>query len=149
MERKPRRLQEPLFGRQMILMGLTQGLGILAIVFGVFALILAQGFGEFEARMLGFATLVIADLGLIFSNRSRTQSIWTMLRTPNPALWWITGVTLLFLALALSVPFLRGLFSFAPLHGWEALVIAATGVASILVAESVKSPWLRRLFMPE
>ncbi len=95
--------------------------------------------------MLSFATLVIADLGLIFSNRSRTRSLLAMLRTPNPALWWITGVTLVFLALAIFVPFLRGLFSFAPLHVGEVILIAATGLLSILVAESVKLGWLQRL----
>ncbi len=94
--------------------------------------------------MLSFSTLVIADLGLIFSNRSRTRTILAMLGTPNPALWWITGLTLLFLALAIFVPFLRGLFSFAPLHGWEAVLIAATGLASIVIAESVKTRWFRR-----
>jgi Ca2+-transporting ATPase len=147
MERPPRKLSEPLFGRQMILTGLMQGLGVLAMVLGVFALVLAQGLGEFEARMLSFSTLVIADLGLIFSNRSRTQSILAVLRMPNPALWWITGSTLVFLGLAIFVPFLRSLFSFAPLHGWELGLIAAMGLASILVAESVKMDWFRRVFL--
>jgi Ca2+-transporting ATPase len=145
MRRQPRRLGEPLFGGQMILTGLVQGLGVLGIVLGVFAFVLGQGLGEFEARMLSFSTLVIADLGLIFSNRSRSRSILATLRTPNPALWWITGFTMVFLALAVSVPFLRGVFSFAPLHGWELVLVATTGLVSILVAESVKLRWLARL----
>ncbi len=144
MDRPPRRLEEPLFGRQMILTGLIQGVGVLAIVLGVFLFVLSQQAGEFEARMLSFSTLVIADLGLIFSNRSRTRSIIATLRTPNPALWWITAFTLVFLGLSIFVPFLRGLFSFAPLHLGEVVLIAATGLFSIFVAESVKIKWLRR-----
>ncbi len=148
MRRPPRRLSEPLFGRLMILTGLIQGVGILAVVLGVFVLILSNGSGEMEARMISFSTLVLADLGLIFSNRSRTRSILTTLRTPNPALWWITGFTVVFLLLAVLVPFLRELFSFGPLHYWEVALVLATGLACTLIAESVKTPWLRRVFSP-
>lgn len=149
MDRPPRRLGKPLFGRQMLVTGLAQGLGVLVIVLGAFALVLAQGLGEFEARMISFSALVIADLGLIFSNRSRTRSILTMLRAPNPALWWITTFALGFLALAIFVPFLRGLFSFAPLHWGEVVLIAATGLASMLIAESVKLKWFRTVVVRE
>ncbi len=146
MKRPPRRLEEPLFGRKMIATGLFQGLGILAIVLGLYAIFLAKGLGEFEARMISFTTMVIADLVLIFANRSRTRTILATLRKPNPALWWVTGGTLLFLILALFVPYLRGLFSFAPLHLWELGVIAGTGLLSILVSESVKTRLFRRVF---
>jgi Ca2+-transporting ATPase len=146
MNRPPRKLQEPLFGRKMIATGLIQGVGILLIVLALYAAFLATGQGEFEARMISFATMVIADLALIFANRSRTRSILATLRRPNPALWWVTGGTLLFLILALFVPYLRGLFSFAPLHLWELGVIGGTGVLSILVSESVKTGLFRKVF---
>ncbi|HEX9028234.1 MAG TPA: cation-translocating P-type ATPase [Anaerolineales bacterium] len=149
MRRPPRKLDEPLFGRRMILTGLVQGVGILAVALALYGYILSLGQGEFEARMITFASLVIADLGLIFANRSRTRPILATLRTPNPALWWVTGGTLLFLALALMVPFLRGLFSFAPLHLWELGLIAATGLVSILISESVKLGIFRRVFAAE
>jgi hypothetical protein len=57
---------------------------------------------------------------------------------PNRALWWITGFILTFLTLATSVPLLRELFSFAPLHLWEVGLIVLMGIISILIAESVK-----------
>ena len=146
MKRLPRKLEEPLFGSKMIATGLIQGLGILAIVLALYAAFLAQGQGEFEARMISFTTMVIADLALIFANRSRTRTIIATLSKPNPALWWVTGGTLLFLILALFVPFLRGLFNFAPLHLWELGVIVVTGLLSILVSESVKTRLFRRVF---
>lgn len=146
MNRPPRKLGEPLFGRKMIATGLIQGFGILVIVLALYASFLASGQGEFEARMISFATLVIADLALIFANRSRTRSIIATLSKPNPALWWVTAGTMLFLVLALFVPYLRGLFKFAPLHLWELGVIAGTGLLSILVSESVKSSIFRRVF---
>ncbi len=40
MKRPPRKLDEPLFGRQMVITGLIQGLGVLAAVFAVYIFIL-------------------------------------------------------------------------------------------------------------
>jgi Ca2+-transporting ATPase len=145
MTRKPRRLSDPLFGRSMVLIGLVQGLGVLAIVLAVYAGILQLGLGAGEARMLSFATLIIGNLGMILANRSRTRSILQTLSIPNPALWWVTGGALAFLAIVLFVPFMRNLFSFAPLHRWEAVLVVGAGLLSILVSESVKTSLFQRL----
>jgi Ca2+-transporting ATPase len=138
MQRPPRKLDAPLFGRSMVLSGLIQGLGILAVVAGVYTFGLLRGLGEGEARMFAFVSLVIGNLGLIFANRSRTLSIFQSLRIPNKALWWITGGALFFLALVLSIPALRNVFQFAPLHRWEMALIGLSGFISVLIAESVK-----------
>jgi Ca2+-transporting ATPase len=145
MQRRPRRLSDPLFGRSMVLTGLVQGLGVLALVTAVYAGILGRGLGEGEARMLAFVTLVIGNLGMIFANRSRTRYILQSLGVPNPAMWWVSGLALAVIALVLAVPLLRDLFSFAPLHAWELLLVLPAGLASILISESVKTPPLRRL----
>jgi Ca2+-transporting ATPase len=141
MQRKPRKLNEPLFGRRMIVTGLVQGLAVLAIVTGVYAFALSQGMGENAARTLAFTNLVIGNLGLIFSNRSWTRSILATLRIPNQALWWVTGAALVFLVLTLFVPFLQSLFRFAPLELWKLGLCLVTGLLAILVAESTKLPW--------
>jgi P-type Ca2+ transporter type 2C len=144
MLRPPRRLNDPLFGRAMILTGVIQGLGVLAAVSCVYAFSLLRGYGEAEARMAAFVCLVISNLGLIYTNRSWVKSILASLRIPNPALGWITGGAASFLALTLTIPFLRELFKFAPLHAWEAGMIAIACLASLLVAESVKLKPLRK-----
>jgi Ca2+-transporting ATPase len=144
MKRPPRRLNEPLFGRSMILTGLIQGVGLLAVVFTVYAISMSQNLGETEARMISFVCIVLGNLGLIFTNRSWTQSILAILRIPNKALWWISGFAVSFLALVLTIPFLRNLFQFAPLHRWEAAMIAAAVATSVLIAESVKLPFLQK-----
>ena len=145
MQRPPRKLNAPLFGRPMILSGLIQGLGILAVVAGVYAFALLQGLGENEARMFAFVSMVIGDLGLIFSNRSRVLSILSLMRVPNKALWWVTGGTIFFLALVLAIPTLRDIFKFAPLHRWEIALLAFSGMASILFAEIIKLKGVRNL----
>ena len=116
MQRKPRRLSDPLFGREMILNGLVQGVGVLVLVAAIYAIVITSGLGANEARTLAFTTLVIGNLGLIFSNRSHSRSILQTLRIPNQALWWVTGGALAFLTLVFCVPFLRDLFGFAPIH---------------------------------
>lgn len=147
MQRPPLKLDDPLFGRPMILSGLIQGLGILAIVASVYAFLLFGGYGEGEARMIGFVCMVLANLGLILSNRSRTRSILSTLRAPNLALWWIMGGALGFLTLVLAAPFLRNLFQFAPLHRGEVLLIGAASLLILMAAESVKVKALHRLIM--
>jgi Ca2+-transporting ATPase len=88
--------------------------------------------------MFAFVPLVIGNLGLIFANRSRTLSIFQALRIPNKALWWVTGGALFFLVVVLTVPVLRDVFRFAPVHRWEMALLFASGLSSILFAESIK-----------
>ena len=146
MRRKPRRLSDPLFGREMIYIGLVQGVGVLALVAIIYAVVITSGFGAGEARTLAFTTLIIGNLGLIFSNRSHSRSIVQTLRIPNKALWWVTASALGFLALVFSVPALRDVFGFAAIHPADLALCAGVGLISILIAESVKLPFMRRLF---
>ena len=139
MLRSPRRLDEPLFGRQMIVVGLCQGLGVLLAVLAVYGYVLSSGLGEAEARMMGFVTLVIGNLGLILTNRSWTRSLLDTLRTPNAAMVWIVCGVFIFLALALGVAVLRDLFSFGALHAWELAMVAVAGLATIAISEGVKT----------
>jgi P-type Ca2+ transporter type 2C len=139
MQRPPRRLESPLFGRRMILAGLIQGLGVFASAFIVYTILWLGGYGEAEARMAAFVCLVLSNLGLIFTNRSWSKSILALLRIPNPAQWWVSGGALGFLALVLAVPLLRSIFNFAPIHGTELAIIAVATFASLLVSESIKN----------
>jgi Ca2+-transporting ATPase len=145
MSRPPRRLDEPLFGKPMVLTGLFQGMGVLAIVLAVYGFNLLSGAGEATARMMSFSLLVIANLGLILANRSRSRSLMATLRTPNPAMWWVAGGAFVFLVLAVSVPYLRGLFRFGSGPAWEWAAVLAAGLVSIQISASVKTRFLRRL----
>ncbi len=147
MQRKPRKLSDPLFGRQMVFSGLIQGLSVLAVAAVIYGTTLAQGYTADEARLLSFTSLVIGNLGLIFTNRSWTRSILATLQIPNKALWWVTGAALGFLTLVSFVPFMRSIFSFAPISPWELLACLSAGVISILVSESVKLPFVQNLFV--
>jgi Ca2+-transporting ATPase len=133
----------------MILTGLFQGLGVLAVVMAVYGLNLFYGAGEPKARMMSFSFLVIANLGLILANRSRTRSLLATLRTPNPAMWWVVGGAVGFLVLAVAVPQLRGLFRFGTAPAWEWAAVVAAGLVSVLFSASEKTRFVRRLLGTE
>jgi Ca2+-transporting ATPase len=144
MKRRPRKLKDPLFGRRMVLTGLVQGLGVLAVVGGIYAAALAAGLGEAEARTLAFINLVVGNLGMIMANRSWTRSIIGTLKQANPSVKWVTGGALVFLVLVVFVPFLRTLFAFAPPHGWQLALCAGTGLVAVLCTELTKIPGFLR-----
>ena len=138
MKRPPRNSREPLFSRKTVAMALMQGLGVLAVCLGIVVLAI-PGHGPDAARALSFATLVVAFLTIILVNRSWTRTALSMLRNPNPALWWVVGGAGLCLAAILSVPSLQRLFSFAPLHAHDLALSLAAGVGCLIWFDLLKS----------
>jgi Ca2+-transporting ATPase len=138
MHRPPRSPLEPLFGRRLVGLSLLQGFSVLVVVLTVFLVSLQRGQSGGEARALTFTTLIIANLGLIFLNRSEHRTIVETLRSPNRALWWVTGSALVLLALVLCLPRLRGLFLMAPLHASDIAICVLAGVLSTAWLEIVK-----------
>ena len=136
MQRPPRNPHEPLFSRGTVLSSVLQGVCVLAVVVAVFAI--ARVRGENEARALAYTTLIVANLGLILTNRSRTRTILATLRTPNAALWWVVGGAAVFLSLVLAIPALREIFRFAPLHLPDIAICLVAGALAILGFEVAK-----------
>jgi Ca2+-transporting ATPase len=137
MQRPPRDVTTPLFGGTTLLLALAQGLGALAVVLG--ATLWGGGqLTEAAARAFSFATLVFTNLALIFSNRSRTGSIWTSLWVPNRTLWTVVAAALGLLLLALYVPWLARLFMFEQLPLRYLAAAAGLGLASVAWFELVK-----------
>lgn len=138
MKRPPRDPERPLFSKHMLGLSVLQGLMVLVIVLAVYALSIYRGQGEAEARALTYTTLIAANLGLILTNRSWSRTIMDTLSTPNPALWWVMGGALVFLAAVLYNPFLRELFGFAYLHPIDIAICFMAGTTSILWFEGLK-----------
>jgi len=138
MTRPPRNPKEPLFGRRTLALSLLQGISVLVIILAVFGIVLYRGLGEQEARTLTFTTLIIANLGLILTNRSWSRTILSTLGSPNTALHWVLGGSAVFLGLALYVPFLRSLFLFSTLHLIDIVICMAAGAFSIIWFEGLK-----------
>jgi Ca2+-transporting ATPase len=131
MQRPPRSLAARLFGRELIAISLSLGVSVTAILIAAFAIVHSAGRGELEARAITFATLVLANLSLILTNRSWSGKAQTRTAS-NPTLWWIVGGTVALLALILYVPSLRILFRFNVLHAVDLVVCAgAAGIGTL------------------
>jgi Ca2+-transporting ATPase len=141
MRRPPRKPGEPLFSGSMLVAGLGSGAAALLAVVLTYAWTLRAGMAPDEMRALVFAAIVIGNVGLIFANRSRLESILATLMRPNPALWWVTLGALAALALALYVPPLAGVFRFEPLGVVGVGIAVAAGLAGAMWSEL----WKRRV----
>ena len=138
MQRPPRDPQEPLFGKRILLLSLLQGVFVLLAALAVLGYTLHNGASETEARALTFSTLVIGNLVLILANRSWQHTILHTLNSRNPALWWVTGGAFGFLLLALTLPFLREVFHFAPVTPYQLALSFTAGLGSVLWFELYK-----------
>ena len=81
--------------------------------------------------------MIVANVALIFTNRSLAHSILDNRRAPT-MLWILGGSALCVLTAVLFVPFLRDLFRLAMPHPDDLLVVMGAGLASLAWMEIVK-----------
>lgn len=143
MDVPPRGLNEPMFGRRVLVIAFLQGASVLAAVFGIYLWSILTNRPDDVVRSLTFATLVIGNLALILVNRSWRLSIWrSFAERKNSMLYWILGVAGALLVVLLAVPGIRLAFHFGPVswsEGLLALVAGFLGVAWFEVYKSVRA----------
>jgi Ca2+-transporting ATPase len=145
MNRPPRDPAGRMFDKKTVAFGLLQGFVLFLVTLSAFLVSLHRGNGEQDARTISFTTLVLGNLALIWSNRSRTQTIPELLRSRNVALWVITAGAAAFLAIVLYVPWARSLFQFSVLHVNDVLVCILLAMMSVTwfeAAKVVRRRWL-------
>jgi len=138
MDRRPRKKDEGLFTRRTLILSLLQGFVVLAVVLAVYWCALFRGLIEGEVRALTFTTIVIANLCLILTNRSWSDTIVTSLHTPNRALSWVFAGTTTCLLLVLFVPGLQDMFRFAAISPVDLITCITAGGISVLWFEGYK-----------
>lgn len=139
MDRPPRDPTERLFNLRSVGLSILQGASVLGVLLAVFWIAGLLGHPDNDSRRaLVFATLVVANICLILTNRSWSRTIISMFKEPNAALWWVIGGATIMLAAVLSVPFLRGLFHFGQWHVSDLMLCVAAGAASIAWFELLK-----------
>ncbi len=143
MNRPPRSAKEGLLTRKMVAVSALQGAVVLFIVVMVYFGALMRNISVSEARTLAFSSIVIANLSLILTNRSWSETFLTTLRRPNRAFWLVLGGALIILTLALTVPALLDLFHFSPLDPVDIGLSFGAGVFSVLWFEIYKA-WMKR-----
>ena len=115
MSRPPKKLDEPFFGAKKIWFSCLQGAGILIVTLVVYFGGLHFSFEPNQVRAMAFTTLIISNIAIILTNRSRTDNIFKIIATPNRAVLWVVGGAIFFLLLILNVPFFLSLFQFQKL----------------------------------
>jgi len=150
MRRPPRKKNEHLFGKRILLISLVQGLVVMLATLAVLAYTLSSGVSAETARTLTFATVVIGNIGLILVNRSWQHSILNAPRSRNRALWWVVVGAFSFLILALTLPFMHEVFHFAPVTASQFALSALAGLGSVVWFEVFKE-WrrFRRCIKPD
>jgi Ca2+-transporting ATPase len=137
MRRPPRNSRAPLLDMTTMLLGLLQGAVALTTVLLAYAWALAA-MPHDQARSFAFSVLVLADIALIFANRSRMPGVIAMLRMPNRIIWTVSVTALAALALALYVPWLASLFQFGPLEPAELVLACGLGASVLLWLDALK-----------
>jgi Ca2+-transporting ATPase len=145
MKRPPRNPSGRMFDKKTVAFGLLQGFVLFLVTLGAFLVSLYRGHDEMDARAISFTTLVLGNLALIWSNRSRTQTIPELLRSRNVALWIITAGAAAFLAVVLYVPWARSLFQFSMLHFNDVVVCVLLAMISVTWFEAAKIVRRRRV----
>jgi Ca2+-transporting ATPase len=138
MRRPPRNPHERLFGRERVMLALLQGFTVLLTTLAVYGAFLYFGHDESDSRGAGFSALVMGNLALIFTNRSRTQTIWQTLRSRNRSLWIIFAGSIGTLLLAIYLPPMRSIFHFSTLHFGDMSIAVLAGFLGVLWFELLK-----------
>jgi Ca2+-transporting ATPase len=139
MRRPPRRPGESVLPRGAALWAALEGLGALAAAMLALGLGLWLKLDEPSLRALVFATLVLANIGLILVNRGFGTSLSDAMTRPNISLWFLTGAAMSILAVALFWRPARNLFAFGALNGWLLAASLGTGIAFIILLEAAKA----------
>jgi P-type Ca2+ transporter type 2C len=145
MQRPPRRPDEPLLSRPMVVWSLVQGSLALGLVASIFLAAHMRGMPQDEARALAFFSLVTTIVALIFVNRTFSASVLDAVMRFNRSLHWVLSIVSALLALTLLWPVARDLFHFGPLHLDDIAVTMGAGVLTLVVLEFLKGVWRRVL----
>lgn len=131
MSSPPRRLDMRLFDREILLRGLLQGGGLLVMLFGLYVQVRGNSRSDDMARTATFLALVLANLALIYTNRTWSRPSWTRRDAPNQSFTWISLATVLLLMPVLSWDPLRSLFAFARPGAAQLVAAALVAAASV------------------
>jgi Ca2+-transporting ATPase len=124
MSRPPRRPDQALLGRHTLFAALASGIWAAALVVATYGVALAR-LPVPQARAVGFAALVLCNLGLLLVYR-QAGTVLAALRIANPVFALIGACALATLAAALYAPGLADLFRItSPPFAWLALAALA------------------------
>ncbi|MEX1202347.1 MAG: cation-translocating P-type ATPase [Ferruginibacter sp.] len=138
MQRVPRLMGNTFLSFFQLWVSIVQGLVITAGCLGIGYYFLQQGADDTLVRSVIFITLLFSNVFLTLVNRSFKFSIFTTIRYRNNLVPLIIGISLLFIAAILLVPFLSQLFELQHLTFSELLYCIVVAFVATIWIELVK-----------
>ncbi|MEX0635815.1 MAG: cation-translocating P-type ATPase C-terminal domain-containing protein, partial [Ferruginibacter sp.] len=134
----PRHMGNTFLSFFQLWVSIVQGLVITAGCLGIGYYFLQQGADDTLVRSVIFITLLFSNVFLTLVNRSFKFSIFTTIRYRNNLVPLIIGISLLFIAAILLVPFLSQLFELQHLTFSELLYCIVVAFVATIWIELVK-----------
>ncbi len=139
MRRPPRRINEPIFSKKMLIISVLQGVIALFICLVAFKLCLDYGFSEQKARAFTFAVVIASNISLILTNLSWSQSILSKMKEKiNLSLIIVIALTASFAIFAIYVDKATRLFKFEHLSFLQIMLAVLLGSFVALWFEFLK-----------
>lgn len=142
MQRKPRPISETFLNWKELMISVVQGLVITAGVLFIYQYTVRQGGDEKTVRSMVFTTLIFANILLSFINRSFYYYIYETITYKNRLIYYITGITLLFMLMMLYVKPVSDFFSMTDLGFKQLFFCLSIAAASTLWMDIYK--WCKR-----
>ena len=138
MQLKPRPFTNTFLSWKELQLSILQGMVITAGTLGIYQYAVFKGYDEEQTRTMVFTTLIIANIFLSLVNRSFYYSLVTTLGYKNYLLILIIFVTILMLALMISIPGVISFFKFEKLFFDQLVVCVLAGFVSVIWIEAYK-----------
>lgn len=134
MKRPPRRLDAPLFSRQLVMGSLVEGLVMSLVVFIVHFSTVQAGWHEDKSRALTFLIIALMNLALIFVLSGRSAVKDAIAKRGKSPMMVIIPIMTVALAIIYFVPAVTGLFKFESLNSVEiGLAFTLSTVCALLL----------------
>jgi Ca2+-transporting ATPase len=140
MDQKPRRVNEPIINREMVIGIAVQTVAISLVTLAAFQIGMKQS--EAVARSMAFATLSISELLRAYTSRSERYSLWAIGVLSNKWMQLAVLTSLVILLAIIYVPALQPIFGTVSLTGEHWLVMLPLILVPSVAAEVNK--WVLR-----
>lgn len=147
MKEQPRPIKQRIFSRGEILLAAAQGLSVFFSSLVLFLYLMSNSRPEEEIRTMIFGTLMLSNIGLILTNRSRTLTILqTFRQRENPTVKWILSLASLIILLLITVAPLRTIFDLGAILPSDWLLMILSSIVPLVWYEIYKSSSIKSVF---
>jgi Ca2+-transporting ATPase len=132
MKSAPREIERRIFNVSELTISIFQGVVVLSALISLYFFSFNSGRSDSEIRSLIFGTLMLSNVGLILTNRSRSlTTLETFRHRKNRAVRWVVLGAMVIVTSLLTIPPLRLIFDLASLSIRDWLVMALISILGV------------------